>query len=211
MKRINVATLKRWARNPRVAVRVVLGALLAADLVTAALVFKPWSGSASGLQRQAAALRAEVKQRQGTVERLRGVVGKVEAARVDGDKFMDGYLLSRRTLASALVEELDQTARKSGIKQRDISYGFEPIEGSDTLSKVTITAGYEGTYGDLMHFLNLLDRSDRLLIIESLAAAPQQAGMTLAIQMKLNGFVREPAPAASSGAEPVQVAEGAAK
>lgn len=207
MPRLSFPSLQRAMRNPRIVVRVVLGALLAANLVAALFVLKPWTGSASELERQAASLRQDLRQRQAAIDRLRNVVGKVQNARGDGDKFMDNYLLGRRTLASALVLELDQTARQAGIKQKDISYGFEPIEGSDSLSKATITASYEGTYGDLMQFLNRLDRSPRLLIIESLAAAPLQNGMTLSVTMKLNAFVRE-----GPGA-PVEVASagGAAK
>jgi Tfp pilus assembly protein PilO len=200
MPRASLSSLRRAARNPRMVVRVVLGLLLAANLGAALFVLKPWAGSASDLERQAASLRRDLRQRQAAIERLRGIVGKVETARGDGDRFMDTYLLGRRTLASALVLELDQTARQAGIKQKDISYGFEPIEGSDSLSKAIITASYEGTYADLIHFLNLLDRSSRLLIIESLAAAPQQNGMTLSVTMKLNGFVRE------GSAAPVEVA-----
>ncbi len=196
MPRLNAAALKRAARNRKLVVRVVLGVLLAADLVAALLVFKPWTGSLSDLQRQEAALRSDLRQRQVTVERLRSNVGKVRTALSDGDKFMDSYLLDRRTLASNLIGELDQMARQAGIKQRDIGLGFEPIEGSDTLSKVTITASYEGAYADLVRFLNLLDHSPRLLIIESLTAQPQQSGAALNVTMKLNGFVRGGTPAA---------------
>ncbi|MGD0014150.1 MAG: hypothetical protein ABSD56_06965 [Bryobacteraceae bacterium] len=57
------------------------------------------------------------------------------------------------------------------------------------------------TYADLMHFLNLLDGSPRLLIIESLGAAPDQAGLTLSVTMKLNAFVRESAAAPAAGGE----------
>ena len=53
---------------------------------------------------------------------------------------------------------------------------MEPVEGSDTLDMLQISANFEGTYPDLVHFMNLLDKSDRLLIIESLNATPQQSG-----------------------------------
>jgi hypothetical protein len=54
-----------------------------------------------------------------------------------------------------------------------------------------ITANFEGLYPDLIHFINLLDKSDRLLIIESLNATPQQSGGRLNVQLKLDTFVRE--------------------
>jgi hypothetical protein len=65
------------------------------------------------------------------------------------------------------------------------------VEGSDTLSMLTITANYEGAYADLLHFVHEVDRSPRLLIIESLNAAPLQGGGQLSVSIKLESFVRE--------------------
>ncbi len=189
----NAASLKNL-KKPRVFLRAIVGVLLAANLVAAAIVFKPWGGSVADLERQAASLRQQVRARQAAIDKLRGIVDKVEAARTGGDEFLNMYLMSRKTVSSALLFELDQTARKAGVRPREASYSFEPIEGSDNLSKDIITATYEGTYADLMHFLNLLDRSKRFLIIESLAATPQQSGLTLAITMRLNAFVRDSGP-----------------
>ncbi len=182
-------------------VRAGLGVLLAANLVAAAVVFRPWASSVEELDRQASSLRQQVRQRQIALDRLRTIVNKVEAARNDGDRFEQTYLLSKRSLASALAQELVQTAQKAGMRQRETTFSFEPVEGSDALTKATITGIYEGTYADLMHFLNLLDRSNRFLIIESLGAAPQQSGLTLGVTMKLSAFVRE------GGEPPPEIAE----
>ena len=54
-----------------------------------------------------------------------------------------------------------------------------PVDGSDTLDMMQISANFEGLYPDLIRFINLFDKSDRLLIIESLNATPQQSGGTV--------------------------------
>jgi hypothetical protein len=54
-----------------------------------------------------------------------------------------------------------------------------------------ITANYEATYGDLVRFINMIDKSDRLLVMESLNATPQQGGGKLNVMMKLDTFVVE--------------------
>jgi Tfp pilus assembly protein PilO len=58
---------------------------------------------------------------------------------------------------------------------------------------MSISAAYEGSYANLTKFVNLLDKSPRFLIIESLTAAPQQsnAGDLLSVSIKLDTFVRE--------------------
>ncbi len=183
--------LRLSGRDPRMVARVVLAALTAANLVAAVLVLKPWAGSAEDLEKQAASLRQNLRRKQESLAKLRSIVNKVESARGDGDSFMDGYLLGRRSVSSRLLKDLDRMAHKAGIRQKEVSFAFEPIEGSDTLSKATMTANYEGTYPDLIQFLNLLDGSTRLLIIESLAATPQPQGATLNTTMKFNAFVRE--------------------
>jgi len=191
MPRRLIPYLSNWRKDPRILVRLGLGVLLLANLVAAAVVFKPWASSVEDLERQAAALRQQVHQQQSTLERMRGVADKVERARVDGDRFMEKYLLGKRSMASTLTQELERMARKAGIRQKDTTFSFEPVEGSDTLTKVAITAVYEGSYADLMQFLNLLDRSERFLIVESLGAAPQQGGILLGVTMELSALIQE--------------------
>jgi Tfp pilus assembly protein PilO len=195
MPRVSIAAVRErlriGGRNPRTVARVLLGALVAADLVAALIALKPWAGSAEDLERQAVTLSQEVRQKDGALQKLRGIVNKVESARTDGDHFMDGYLLSQRSVSSKLLDDLTEMARKANIREKGVNFAFEPVENSDTLTKTTITANYEGTYADLMHFLNQVDRSQRLLIIESLAATPQPQGTLLNITMKVNAFIRE--------------------
>jgi Tfp pilus assembly protein PilO len=198
MTRISIASVRQRlagapgaASNPRLAARLVLAVLVAANLIAAVLVFRPWEGSADSLEKRAQSLRLELKRKQVQVERLRGLVGKVQTARTEGDTFMASNLLNRRTVSSNLLGELDQLARTAGIKQKEVTFSFEPVEGSEALSRAEIVANYDGAYGDLMHFLNLLDHSQRLLIVDSLAATPQPQGQLLGITLKLNAFVSE--------------------
>ncbi len=135
----------------RLAARLVLGALVAANLIAALIAFKPWSGSAEDLERQAASLRSEVRKKQAALEKLSSIVSKVQTARTDGDKFMGGYLLNTRSVSSRLAGDLDRMAATASIRQKEVAFAFEPVEGSEgTLTKATMTANYEGTYADLI-------------------------------------------------------------
>jgi hypothetical protein len=57
-----------------------------------------------------------------------------------------------------------------------------------------ITANFEGDYGSLIRFVNLIDKSNRLLIMESLNATPQQGATKLNVMMRLDMYVREDGP-----------------
>ena len=182
-------------REPRIVARIILGALLAANLIAAFAVFRPLGGSAEELDSQLIGMRSQVQQRQASLQKLRVLVKKIEQARTAGDTFLTTYFMDRRTASSTILTELNKNAKESGIKPKGDSFVFEPVEGSDNLSMMTIAANYEGTYSDLLQFVNRLDRSPRFLILEGLTAAPQQAAGMLSVAIKFNTFVREETPA----------------
>lgn len=176
--------------------RAIIGTLLAANLVAAVMAFKPFGGSADDLRRQQTDLRRQLTQAQARLAASKRLVAKVEMARQEGDDFLAKYFTDRRTTFSTVIAELDRAATESGIKPRDRSAELNAIEGSDTLQMMSISAGFEGTPAGFEKFVNILDKSPRFLIIESLQAAPQQNGQTLTVTIKLDTFVKEmPEPA----------------
>jgi hypothetical protein len=177
--------------NPRAVIRLALGVLVAANLVAAYFVVRPLGGSAQELSQQALEMHSQIRQQEGVLERTRVLVSKIESGRGEGDHFMGSYFLPRRPAYSVIVGELNDLASQAKITPRDSAWALEPVEGSDTLDMLQISANFEGTYPDLVHFINLLDKSDRLLIIESLNATPQQTGGRLNVMLKLDTFVQE--------------------
>ncbi len=179
------------AGNPRTLIRLGLGVLAAANLVAGYFVFRPLGGSAQDLSEQAAEMRTQIRQQQNTLNRTRALVEKVQSGRTEGDQFMGHYFLSRRAAFSTIMAELNDSAGQSKITPKESAYSIEPVDGSDTLEMMQISANFEGTYPDLIHFVNMLDKSDRLLVIESLNATPQQTGGKLNVMLKLDTFVKE--------------------
>lgn len=182
---------RQIVREPKTAVRAVLGFLLAANLVAMFFVYQTPGGSLETLESDIAQARRDLIMKQQALERLKSIAAKSAVARQAGDSFLTSHFLDRQTAYSTLETDLGDAAKLAGVKARERSYGYEPIEGSESLGMVTITANYEGTYADLVEFVHALDRSKRLLIIDSLAAQPQQSGGVLNITIKLNAFFRD--------------------
>lgn len=179
-------------RDPQTMVRGVVGMLLAANLVAAGLVLFPPGGSAEDLERQFVSLEAQVRSRTVALQATRQHAASVEKGRAEGDQFSNAYFLPARTAFSTVIADLEAAASQTKIKAREASYSLEPIEGSDTLSLMSINAAYEGTYGDVLSFVHEIDRSPRMLIIESLNAAPMQGpGKLISVNLKLDTFVRD--------------------
>ena len=177
--------------DPKLLIRAALAVLVAANLVAAILVFKPLGGSPEDMEQQVRALEAQIRQREAGLKTMRTVASKVEKGRADGNAFLGDYFLGERVAYSSVLTEINRIAKESKIKVKEHTFASEPIEGSADLNIMAINGNYEGTYADLMQFVNLLDRSKQLIIIESLQAQPQQTAGTLSIVMKLNTFVRE--------------------
>ncbi len=186
------------AKDPRMVARAVVGFLLLANVVAALIAFHPWGGGPEDLQRQQQALRRQANDLEMRIARSKNLVAKVERARKEGEGFLGQYITERRSTFSTILEELYTTAKEAGIKQKESSIVLEPVEGSDTLSQMTISVGYEGTYQNLTKFVNLLDKSKRFLIIENMVASPQQSGQMLNVSFKLDTFVREEQPGSVS-------------
>lgn len=186
---LNLSGLK--LSDPRVGMRALLAILLAANLVAAVIAFKPFGGGADDLRRERQQLQAQLAQLQAQVTRARGIASKVQTARSEGDKFLDEYVTDRRVLTSSIYSDLMQMAKDSGITLLPTTNSIEPIEGSETLSMLTISAGCAGSYANLVKFVNLVDKSNRFLIIESMNAVPQQNGPNLNVALKIDTFIKE--------------------
>jgi hypothetical protein len=177
--------------NPLTLIRWGLGTLAVANLVALFFVIRPLGGSAQELSQQALEMHLEIGQRKTTLERTRLLASKIATGRGEGDKFATSYFLPRRTAFSNVMAQLNDLAGQAKVAARDSAYALDAVDGSDTLDMMQISANFEGTYPDLIHFINLLDKSDQLLIIESLNATPQQSGGRLNVALKLDTFVQE--------------------
>lgn len=196
MRRSFNVNLQGSLRSPQNLVRGALGVLLLANLVAAWFVFQTPGGTLEQLESDLIAKRKQLVVRQQSLERMKRIAETALKAREGGDRFLNTYFLPRRNAYSMLEVDLANASRSTGIRARERSYSYEPIEGSDTLGMLNISANFEGSYADLMELLGHLDRSKRLLIIEQLQAQPQQGTGALAIVVKMNAFFRLDGPEA---------------
>ncbi len=180
-RRANTAQIARWA----------LGLLVVLNLVAVwLLLYPPW-GSAETLEQDLVRLQAQLKLSKTRLEETTQHAGAVEKGRGGADEFLSKYFVPRRAAPTTFLNELDQIARRAGIKDRGVQYSEDVIEGSEELGMLTITANFEGTYKNLLSFVREIDRSQNLLIIESLNATPQQGSNVLTVAIKMEAFLRQ--------------------
>jgi Tfp pilus assembly protein PilO len=173
--------------------RLIVLVLLGLNLVAGWFVYAPWGGSAGEMEAQLRALRSQARDRNSSLERTRQLTAKMDRGRSEGDQFLTTYFLNRSPTYSTVVDELSGMAKRAGVKVREHGFIEDPVEGSNELSMLSVNGNYEGTYADLLHFLQEVDKAPRLLIIEAVSASPQQGTGVLNINMRANTFVREAA------------------
>jgi type IV pilus assembly protein PilO len=178
--------------DPKFLVRVVLAILFAANLVAAAMAYHVFDASPEALNQQLAAAIAQRQAWQLQLNRTRTLSGSVDRGKQEGEKFLSTYMTSRRHTYSTIIGELTETAKTAGMKA-GATLSLEPIQGSDDLDMMSVTLTLEGNYAQLMKFVNLLDRSPRFLIIETLTVTPRAKSDILSVGVKLDTFVKEDA------------------
>jgi Tfp pilus assembly protein PilO len=179
-------------REPQVLVRAVLGTLLAANLVMAAFAFHLIGDSPSDLDAQLASVRSAFRAAQERLNHSRALVHNMDLSRKQGTQFEVSYMTSRRHTFGPLDAEINRLAKEAGMKTGTINYSvLDPIENSGDLYMLTINAGFQGGYAQLVKFVNSLDRSPRFLLIDQLQVAPEPKGDILTAAIRFNTFVRD--------------------
>jgi type IV pilus assembly protein PilO len=181
-------------KEPKVLVRAGLGVLLVANLIAAVFAFHLAGASPEGINNELTAARLRLVAAQNRLNRSKMLAGRIDKGREEGSAFIANYLTTRRHTYSTIINEITETAKTAGMNMKEATIApLDAIEGSDDLDMMTISVNFEGGYAQLIKFVNLLDRSPRFLIIESLQAAPQPKGDILTVNIKLNTFIREDA------------------
>ena len=183
--------------------RLKVAAALLALLNGAALFFylAPPGGSRDDLEQQRLRIRNEIAAARGQASRMETIAAKVQSGSEQSSAFETKYFLPERTAYLAALEEIQRMAKAAGLQERDAVWSKEPIEGSDDLTLLNVTASYGGTYANLMHFLNETDHSPMLIMLDALTAAPQQKGGEINSAIHFQAIIRE-IPSATAGVQP---------
>jgi len=201
--KLAVAPKLPWKRlsvtDPRIAMRVLVGLLLVANLVAAGIAFKPFGGSADDLRKDQARLSSQLRQLRATLEKSKQHVEKIQIARTQGDEFLAKYIMGSRSAAAITVEEMNKAAADAGIRALPENASYEPIEGSDTLQMMSVMAEFQGSYAGLAKLVNLLEKSPLFLIIDFMNLnapqqtqnGPQNTAQNLNVSVRLLTFVRD--------------------
>jgi hypothetical protein len=126
---------------------------------------------------------------------LRGLDKRAEESRLEIKAFYAERIPASYSSFSARIGDL---AVKSGVRLSRLQYTQGP-RGSD-LTEISLDAGITGSYPQIMHFINSVERDQNFFVIRTMALTGQQGGM-VSLRLKLSTWMR-PADAEASGLPP---------
>jgi type IV pilus assembly protein PilO len=126
---------------------------------------------------------------------LRGLDKRVEESRSQIKNF---YAKRIPASYSSFAARIGDLAVQSVVRLSRLQYTQGP-RGSD-LTEISLDAGITGTYPQIMHFINSVERDQNFFVIRTMALTGQQGGM-VSLRLKLSTWLR-PADAEASGLPP---------
>ena len=173
-------------QHSRRTLKIAIAAMVAVDIIAAAVLFSPLVGSAESRRLQMNQLAAELKRKTRDVEPLRSMPEKVALAKVEIPQFYNDRFAARE---SDFLLELGKLASESGVKMQQAKYQQEDAESSGLITPVVIEGNFSGDYLQLVKFINSLERSKVFITVDSVDLAGEAAG-PVKLQVSMHSYLR---------------------
>ena len=180
--------MKRWHAHRRwVYWGLVL--LIAADIA----VYIGWlRGLAQRVQVDPATLESvesEVAQRSAEVARLRRVREQAPTAAPRLDAFARERFWSEAEGYSRTLAELTETAKSAGVRISGTQYRESQFKERPEMLQLQLNTSVEGSYANLLRFMEELERSPHFYLVQDLNVASQRGG-EVKLEMTLVTYFR---------------------
>jgi Tfp pilus assembly protein PilO len=170
-------------RDFRLQKRLIIAAiilLLAADVALAAY---SWNLGSSRNLSDLVTQTTQLKISQGDVTRAKEIQASMPTIQADCDKF-EHMLFPASTGYSSVTADLDGIAQKAGALVQDL--GFKETEVPQRgLTSVEITSTISGNYSSIVRFVNGLQRSSNVYILDALMLGSDSTSTGAASQIRV--------------------------
>ena len=126
---------------------------------------------------------------------LRGLDKRVDESRNQMKAFYHKRISPNYSSIASRVGDLQV---KAGVRLSRVQY-TQGLPGAD-LTEISMDAGISGSYPQIMHFVNGLERDQTFFVIRAMALTGQQSGL-VNLRLRVSTWLR-PADAAASGLPP---------
>jgi hypothetical protein len=169
--------LKLWVRRG-------VGVILLADVLLLGIIWRNESLHPEAEKQSLDRLREQHKLLTADVRRAADIRDRLPAVERQGDKFLEDTLLETSSGYSTVLADLGSISAGAGLPSGSI--GFRQKEpDKQGIVQVEVTASLEGDYAALVKFINGLERSDNLYLLDSLTlSSARERGIKLSLVMR---------------------------
>lgn len=178
------ASWQLWKRS----VLIAIAALCTVDIALGVFL---WQGSRVGpgeLRVQAEGLRSQAKLLGADVERGEKIRASLPQVGKDCDAFYHSAFLNPATAYSDVESDLETIAHKSNLKTTDITFKQKPLQDHG-VTELAISGTIEGEYPALVQFINGLEKSKNLYLLDGLSLASASTG-GIRLRLELRTYFR---------------------
>ena len=170
--------------------RVILGLLVVLVLADGSLAaYSWWQASAPrATQQELDRQGLELKLLRADIERAKGIEQNMPAIQKDCDDF-EKSLLPSSTGYSSVLGELGTIAQNTGLQISNENFSHKNIPSRE-LTEVVLDATISGNYASVVKFLNGLQRSGNVYVVEGLGLASENKTEGLPDILRLSLSVR---------------------
>jgi Tfp pilus assembly protein PilO len=163
---------------------IAMVALLVVDVALIAFLLSPLVGSGRARREELASLRSELARKQVQTIPALDMDKKLAEARQQISEFYTRDFPGRY---SEISLALAKAAAESHVEVANVRYETKPADGG--LAQVNLSLDLGGSYENEIRFINALERSQLLLVIESVNQAESQGG-GIRLSLKLQTYLR---------------------
>lgn len=165
--------------------RLILGGLTVLLLADAGLATLSWRLAATPRtpEQELARQSNQVKFLKGDVDRVEKIRNELSHTVSDFNRF-ENSLLPAGTGYSTVAAEMGELAKKAGLRMQSVSFRQTEIKGRPLL-EIQMEAQVSGDYAGVVKFLNGLQRSQDVYVVDSLALAAETRGNPNEIRVNL--------------------------
>lgn len=167
----------------------ILGVIAVINLLFFLILYRPARSEYHRLQDSIQKLQVDIESRRQTVERLERMSAQLETSEQDRRRLFTTHFKPRNEGWSQIVPELDEMAKRTGVKKPRVEYSIDeaPQYG---LYSVKIRIPVQGGYPNVVNFIKDIENSETFFIIDSIdvrstaAATPGATEIALALSLE---------------------------
>jgi len=170
------------ARNRFLAAIIVF---LVVDAAALGFLFTPWGRPPEQREADYNRLRSEWQQKRRESQPLVGMPEKLHRASKDADALLQGRIADQ---SSEVSNELGKLAAADHVKLERAQYETKDAE-LQGVQRIVVKASLSADYLQLMKFINALERSKLLMVLDSIKLNEQQGG-AVRVDMVLESYAK---------------------